>query len=135
MARYSGILALVAALTSAPAGADERLPAPLADTHWTLASLDGRAPSTAITLELSASGAVTGRAPCNTYGATLLEFDPEFRLGPIRATRRACPALREESAYLALLGAARQATVTEDGLVLAAPDGRALVFSLVPPAD
>ena len=112
------------------------LPEALADTNWRLVAIDAESVDLpGVTLAFGADGTVGGRAPCNRYGAQVLSVAPDFRLGAIRATRMACPALAQEQAFFARLDAARLAEVTAEGLVLSAPDGRRLVVSPAPPAD
>jgi heat shock protein HslJ len=96
---------------------------------WTLTEIGGAAPSAPITLEFPQSGQISGRAPCNRYFAAIKAPLPWFQLGPIGATKRACPDLDLESRYFAALAGMTQAEVRGDVLILTDDLGAALVFA------
>lgn len=112
---------------------DDMTGLPEAGSAWTLARLDGAAFGARATLTFPEPGQVAGEAPCNSYGGAQLESLPAFRLGPLRATRRACPALADESAYFAALAAMMHAEVQGDTLILSSPDGREMAFDRLQP--
>jgi heat shock protein HslJ len=67
-------------------------------------------------------GGISGSAGCNQYGASLTEGGQpgEIRVGPIRATRKACPqeVMALESRYLAALETVVRFTLESSELVL-----------------
>lgn len=64
-----------------------------------LTEINGAAPESAITLELGPNGAISGQAPCNRYNTSTEDPYPWLKITAIIATKMACPALSEESAY------------------------------------
>jgi heat shock protein HslJ len=64
-----------------------------------------------VTLQIT-DGQISGSAGCNTYNATLTSTadDPSaFKVGPVAATRKACPdpIMQQETRYLTLLSQAK----------------------------
>ena len=99
-----------------------------ADTQWRLISLDG-APFTArATLRFGEAGAITGDAPCNRYFATQTAPYPWFSAEKIGATRRACPDLNQEAAYLSALAEMTLSEVAGDTLILSNDTGREMLY-------
>lgn len=101
---------------------------PMAHT-WVLQSLDGAPFRADATLDFPNSGRIEGAAPCNRYSATLETALPDFALGPILSTRRACPDLALESAYFRALNAMERVESHGRTLTLIGPDGRDMVFT------
>lgn len=99
---------------------------------WALQSLDGKPFAARATLDLSVPGRISGRAPCNGFGAELRAELPAFDPGPIRATRRACPELAAENAFLQALKGMSRAEQSGGRLVLTSQDGREMVFIPAP---
>ncbi len=125
---FSLALAFALAMTpvASPAGT-------LQDADWQLLAIDGVLVDASVTasLRIDAAGQVSGKAPCNSYGAQNVAELPAFRLGPIRATRMACPKLAEEQVFFDTL--ALMETMALDGpktLVLTGPEGRSMEFVL-----
>lgn len=77
-------------------------------------------------------GEVTGQAPCNSFGAAQTAPYPLFELGPIRATRAACPDLALESDFLGALARMQLAEVSGDVLMLSNEAGEKLEFQRAP---
>ena len=75
------------------------------DTTWRLLELDGEAFKPRATLQLGAKGEISGEAPCNRYFGTQTAPYPWFKAEKIGATRRACPELEAETAFLDALSA------------------------------
>lgn len=97
---------------------------------WVLEELDN-APFTArATLEFNGQEEVNGRAPCNGFGARQTAPYPWFKLGPIRATKRACPDLKAEGVFFKALGEMSLAEVSGDVLILSNDAGRSMVFKV-----
>jgi heat shock protein HslJ len=70
---------------------------------WHLTALNGTAMTVDITLTFPQKGQIAGSAPCNRYFARQSAPLPWFNLGPIGATRRACPDLGLETLYFETL--------------------------------
>lgn len=96
---------------------------------WQLSELDGAAFTARATLEFPQPGRVAGQAACNRFSAAQTAPYPWFAIGPIAATKMACPDLGDENAYLAALGAMRVAEVLGDTLRLSNEAGREMVFT------
>lgn len=99
---------------------------------WQLRVLDGADYTAAAILQLHPDGRLSGRAPCNSFASMVTIEGIRFRIGPIRATRMACPDLREEQAFFSAL--AEMTTIQTDGdtLSLSNAKERYMVFT---PAD
>ncbi|MBJ3763603.1 META domain-containing protein [Maribius pontilimi] len=98
------------------------------ETVFALRSLDGTPAAARATIRFPRPGEVTGTGPCNAFSAAQTAPYPWFALGPIRATRRACPELGVEAAYFTALKQATIAEVSGDTLILSDPGGPELVF-------
>ena len=109
--------------------ADETLRAyGAADRVWTLSEIDGQPFAARATLTLSEEGAISGKAPCNGYSASMTVPYPWFEAGPIRSTKMACPDLTAEAQFFEALGAMTLSEVLGDVLILSTPEGRKMVF-------
>jgi heat shock protein HslJ len=104
--------------------------------YWKLRSLNGADFQAEAYLSLLANRGVQGQGPCNSYTGRLLADLPEWALGPVRSTRRACDQLEAEQAYMRALRSMTRAEVTTDALfntqvlTLTGPDGGEMVFFL-----
>jgi heat shock protein HslJ len=81
------------------------------------------------TLDFGADGQLTGRASCNSYGATWALSGEGLTVGQARATLMACvPALdSQEREFLRVLAAVNHFDITDDGaLVLRTGDGETI---------
>lgn len=100
---------------------------------WALRALDGQPVDIPATLTLGPDGAVSGKAPCNSYGGRNKATLPEMKLSPLRATRMACDRLADEKVYFDALSSMTRLERTDDRtLVLTGPDGRSMEFTLAP---
>lgn len=95
---------------------------------FNLMSIDGISAQSAATIDLGEAGRITGRAPCNTYFADQTAPYPWFAIGPIGATRMACPDLEAEGHFFTSLSDMTLAEVLGDTLILSNPAGREMVF-------
>lgn len=112
--------------------ADETLAAYGAgDILWRLSEVDGTPASATLTMEFGEDGAVSGAAPCNQFAAQNTAPYPWFALSPILATKRACPALRQEQEILTLLQSITQSEVLDNVLILRNDAGQEMVFNAV----
>lgn len=107
---------------------DETISGQTNDQEWVLQSIKGAQIDATITITFTTDGKVTGRAPCNAYFATQTAPLPWFELGPIGATKRACPNLKLESTYFQTLAMANVAEVTSDTLILSKDETALLTF-------
>lgn len=117
---------LLLALASGCGGA-LRMSAPLVQVHWTLVALDGR-PVTAsergpwLVFETNEQR-VRGAAGCNRVTGTYRQEGDDLTIGPLAATKMACPDMATESAFLAAIGRVRHFTITGRNLTLRDADG------------
>ena len=101
------------------------------DRDWQLLAIDGAVVDQGFTasLRVDAEGAISGMAPCNSYGAQNTGDLPDFKPGPIRATRRACDRLADEQVFFDTLSIMEGAAIDGiDTLILTGPDGRSMEF-------
>ena len=130
MTRFA--LATLAFLASAPVAMAQTYPGP--DTNWALESIDGAAFPANATLSFPEPDMIFGQAPCNSYRARVLSQYPDLELGPVRATMKACPDLKQEVFFLDRLAAATTVSLSDGKLTLTGPDGD-MVFIPAPAAD
>lgn len=112
MIRALALLLLGAAMATA------EVPPAYFAPQWRLVTLNGESVAPLVTIDLSAEGQVSGRAPCNRYAGRYDGTLPDFRPGPLRATKMACPDLALEGAFFRALTAVTRAEATGGGLVL-----------------
>ncbi len=99
-----------------------------ADKVWTLTELRGAPFDAAATLEFPERDQIAGSGPCNRFTATQNVPYPWFGVGPIAATRMACPDLEAETAYFNALAEASVSVITKDTLTLSDENDVLLVF-------
>ena len=97
---------------------------------WTVREMGGAAvpQDAAPTLEFTANGRVSGRAPCNRFtGSYTLKAD-ELSFAQVVSTRMACapPLMERERRFLTLLDAVRRFERSGDSLILRTDDGRTI---------
>ncbi len=127
------ICSLLAVLGLAACQGDETLAGyVMPDTTFVLQRMGGEAVKARATIRFLPGGEVVGKAACNSYGAAQSAPYPWFELGPIRATRAACPQLDEEQAYFDALGQMTLAEISGDVLILSNEDGEMLEFRAMP---
>lgn len=80
------------------------------------------------TIAFPKEGTAVGDGPCNSYSASQNTYYPWFELGPIAATRAACPDLDQEVAFFEALGAMSFSEVSGKILLLTGEAGRELTF-------
>lgn len=98
------------------------------DATYRLAEIGGTAFPASATIAFPAEGEVRGTAPCNAWSATQSAPYPWFTLGPIAATRRACPDLAAEMLFFDTLARMTLAEVQGQVLILSSEDGTEMVF-------
>lgn len=113
---------------AAPALADGKPPTgDLADTKWTLVSLDGAAVDSAVTTTLNITDdRIGGNGGCNTYGGNLVYTADSIDISEVFSTMMACDGLSQEQAYFKALEAATGYTATSTTLTLTDEAGKTL---------
>lgn len=123
-------LALCALLALSACMSDETISAFVpADTTWRLTRMGDAAVSTRATITFPEPGRVAGQAPCNRWFAAQSVPYPWIDIGPIGATRMACPDLADETAFFTALEAATLVEVSGDTLILSDDTGPLLEFT------
>tara|TARA_R110002049_G_scaffold117332_3_gene270731 strand:- start:119317 stop:119709 length:393 start_codon:yes stop_codon:yes gene_type:complete len=102
-----------------------------ADKVWRVTEIDGKPFTAHATLTFPEAGKIAGDAPCNSYSATMTVPYPWFEAGPVAVTRRACPQLAAEAAYLAALRDATLSEVLGNTLILSSVKRPLAVFKAV----
>jgi heat shock protein HslJ len=95
---------------------------------WTLTELDSAPFPARATLVFEDGGSVSGQAPCNRFQAQQSVPYPWIEVGPIMATKMACPDLEAEGIYLDALQEMTLAEVSGPVLILSNDAGREMVF-------
>lgn len=119
---------VAAAALAAPVLADGKAPAGnLADTKWTLVSIDGAAADPAVTTTLNVTDdRIGGNGGCNTYGGKLVYTADGIDISEVFSTMMACDGLSQEQAYFKALEAATGYTITSSTLKLTDESGKTL---------
>ena len=84
------------------------------------------------TITFPEEGRATGEGPCNAWNAMQSAPYPWIDLGPIAATKRACPELGQEAVFFEALAKATLAEIQGNILILTDEDGREMTFVSVP---
>ncbi len=100
----------------------------LAGPAWTIESIAGEAPARPATLRFE-EARLAGQGPCNRYAGAWRMEGGALRIGPLVATRMACPepAMAQEVLLLRLLDTGRLERLTADRLEIIGTDGARLV--------
>jgi heat shock protein HslJ len=101
------VLALTLTLLAACSGSVQNTK--LTSAKWNLETLNGAKVTLPegkiVTLEVnSEKGAVSGKAPCNTYSCSYDEYGEQLKFNVITSTKMACDDLGMESDYYTALG-------------------------------
>ncbi|WP_313671382.1 META domain-containing protein [Sandarakinorhabdus sp.] len=109
--------------------------------EWQIEDLNGGGPVAQSRLMFDpgdqGTSRLSGTAGCNRFSGNWKQDGATLQLGPMAATRMACPppAMEIEQRVLALLEAVISVTYTADGAaILATPDGRKLTLTRPPKA-
>lgn len=126
------ILALLVALWLMATGPEgESLAAYAEEGTYRLQFIDGAPFSAETTIRFEGSRLV-GRGPCNAFSAQIAAPYPWFAVGPISATRMACPDLSAERVLFDSLRAMELAETLGPVILLTGPDGSSMEFRRVP---
>lgn len=101
------------------------------EVDWHLVGLEGQAVGWKASLRFDGDS-VTGKAPCNSFGGANAAKLPGVSLGPLRATRMACPDLAQEAAFFETLAAMQRAELDQGHLYLIGAEGRIMEFARDP---
>jgi heat shock protein HslJ len=96
---------------------------------WKLQNLDGAPFSARATLTFPAPGQIAGNASCNSYHGAMTVPYPWFDTGTLAVTRRACPDMASEAAFLEALQDMSFSEVSGEVLILSNEAGREMIFS------
>lgn len=99
---------------------------------WTLSEIDGEAFQARASLTFGEDGQVSGQAPCNRFSSKQSAPYPWFKIGPVMATKMACPDLSQESQFFSALEAMSLSEVSGTTLILSNDAGRTMVFTSDP---
>lgn len=110
-------------------------PGTMANSHWSIDEIDGEPVfERGYFLEFDAER-FTGRAGCNRLSGGYARDGDRLTLGPVAATRMACPepGMGHERSVLAILGGPVTVSTPEegDGLILTGAGGRLLLRQIV----
>jgi len=99
-----------------------------ADAVYFLETLDGSDFVATASISFPEAGSVRGRAPCNSYSASQSAPYPWLDLGPIAATRAACPELAAETVFFKALAGMSQIEAFGDLVILRNDAGQEMIF-------
>ena len=119
---------LLAALLLAACVSPAMSEAEIEGVDWHLVGLEGQAVGWTASLRFDGAS-VTGKAPCNGFGGVNAAKLPGISLGPLRATRMACPDLAAETAFFDALQAMQRAELDQGHLYLIGAEGRIMEFA------
>ncbi|MCH2076802.1 MAG: META domain-containing protein [Rhodobacteraceae bacterium] len=101
-------------------------------TTWQLTEMNGATFKATATIQFPEEGSVTGKSPCNRYTAAQAAPYPWIDIGPIAATKLACPALEAEGTFFAALEAMTIAEVSGPVLIMNGENGEEMIFAALP---
>ena len=126
---FIGVL-LISACAPPVLDSPARGDADLANTNWTLATLNGSqpVPDTTITINFDNEGRVSGSDGCNNYSGTYEVDGSTIAFGQMASTMMACPdsSMEQANAYLGALSETATFAVKKDELTLSDADGNAV---------
>jgi len=95
---------------------------------YVLQSVGNTSANSRLVIILPGEGRIEGEGPCNRFSARQTAPYPWFAVEGLVSTKRACPALAEETAYLEALAAMTLAEASGPLLILTDDTGREMVF-------
>ena len=95
---------------------------------YRLLEIDGARFGSSASIAFPEEGKAAGEAPCNRWLADQTAPYPWISLGPIAATRRACPDLADEQIFFESLAEMTLVEVQGGVLILSNEDGREMSF-------
>lgn len=106
---------------------DTAAPSAVTDTRWRVEDIDGaRADAASSTLQFQGADKISGSTGCNRYSAPVTLTGDGLQIGPVIATRKACPPplMQQEQRFTAALAAAHRYTVDERYLLIFDASGK-----------
>jgi len=103
-----------------------------ADATFRLVEIDGAPFAATADISFPEPGIARGTAPCNSWSAAQTAPYPWIEIGPIAATKRACPELNAEQRFFSALADMAIAEISGDVLILTGEDGGEMVFRATP---
>lgn len=125
-------LAAAAALALSACAAAPQPPAPaptlgLVGTGWSLTTLDGQPAAAPVSLRFEVER-VVGQGPCNRFRGGFTEGPGDaLEIGPVAATKAACPALAFEDSVIGALTDSMRGARSGETLTIYGRDGAALM--------
>lgn len=124
-------IVLVGALLLTTACRDETISGQAGPSEvFTLTEIDGAPVKGDATLSFPQKGQIAGKGPCNRFSAQQTAPLPWVEIGPIAATRMACPELALEARYFDRLRAMTEIERVGPVLLLSNETGQSLTFRL-----
>ena len=100
------------------------------DGEYTLVEIGGSTVESRATIAFDEGGRISGQAPCNRYFTQSKVPYPWFEVGPIGATKMACPNLAEESEFFRMLEAMTLIEFSGPLVLLTNDDGASMTFRI-----
>ena len=126
--RFATLFAALALAACVPPALSED---EIAGVDWHLVGLEGQSVDWTASLRIDGDK-LSGKAPCNSWFAKTSATLPEVSIGPIGATRMACPDLAAETVFFEALSAMQRAELDQGHLYLIGPEGRIMEFATDP---
>ena len=95
-----------------------------------LIEVDGQPFAERATISFPEAGKVSGEGPCNRYSASQSVPYPWIEITGLMATKRACPELAQEAAFLDALESMTLVEAAGDMLILSNDAGAQMVFQV-----
>ena len=106
---------------------------------WRAVSIGGEAipDDSGLTLRFEVDGSIKGHGGCNGFFGSLQKSDSGIEVGPLGATRMACPEtiMNRETTFMNAVQKLRDFKTTSDGMSLLDEDGNVLANFVAAPGD
>lgn len=107
----------------------------LPGTSWKLVELNGAPFEANAVATLTEDGRITGQGPCNAFNAAFTGTWPDIGFEPIPRTRRACPEIAAEDAFLAAMERVNRGEMLEDAMLLTGPETSLRLVKVATPPE
>ena len=102
---------------------------------WQVQTINGASFNSRAHIAFEAQGVVTGTGPCNAFRARNTVPYPWVSVGPIAATKRACPDLAQEAEFFSVLERVTLGIIRDEVLTLSNDGGDELRLIRTPATD